>query len=388
MNRRSIISLFIGFMGRAYILFGIIWLSLIVAQNDKIKYLDEKSPWLVVIFGVILAVLYLLLGKSKLQFLSMFEIKQSSFSVQIVILLVIGVLEILTSRSVEVGTDWAMASIIMAIVDFLGIMFTKHAGATTKEASSESVKTTIVASIVLGGVAVLGIYLLKPISTFVGMIWGGVVKVIKFAIQKIIWFFNWLSSLVYHGEPIEHQNETPSYMEDFVFEYKETSEIALKIVVGFFALLAIIAFIILFIAIIKYLAKRSFRKRQAKLTGESIESMEFNFKDFLNEIARFFRSIGHKIKANVRVIRHPKSVAAVMVKLERKMFKRPILRRREYETPTEFVNKLREKYRGEREELFDSFIEAINSAIYGQNKSWLTEYPAAKEFIKEVSKKV
>ena len=401
----AVLSLLLGFIGRGYIIAGAIWFFMAADQGQAFEWINGITPFAGILPGLALLLIAFIFSLIKdkirakktgtqrqseaLNAIFGMEMKTYSFSLQSMILLILAAINLALGSFMEASVKWPITLVIVACISYFGIMLNKHSGAKTSGSEGESIKKTVIAFVIMGLTCAAGVVFLEPISKALRWLYNSVISALKWIWLTIHNFFAFIISLIYPGEIIEQPFEYP--IEDFnipEIEYSEPSDIARFVVVGISILLIACISVYLIVLLVKYLIKISMRKRQAKITGTAVEIQRIEFKNFFKRIAEYFSRKSREIKAKWLLMNHPSSFGRVLTKVEKRMRKRSNLRRQEGETVREFIGKLKTRYKGENQAIFDEFLDAFDRAVYGPDKSWLAEYPNAREFLKEVSKKV
>ena len=143
--------------------------------------------------------------------------------------------------------------------------------------------------------------------------------------------------------------------------------------------------LIVFIVVILIVLLDSLRKTMLSKMGGSIRRMNVqnNKKGFFGKWKEFFAGMVRKLRIKWMIMKHPGSVAALLIKLEKKCFKNNLFRKQEGETAREFIMRVSELTDDkEFSDILAVFADEVDAAFYGRETNYLREFTQHKKMLK------
>lgn len=302
-------------------------------------------------------------------------------TVQIQFLALSAGLQMATGELMMKEAAWAGMTVAVIVLLLIATAMSKHSGIKEKAGrlgtGLKSAGLCIIITVIMVIIAIAAYGAAVPASNIISFICDILVKAAKAVMTAIGHIYIFLTSIFSSSEVSAPPGGGSSGGGG---EYWGEASGNLDFVKVVFAGIILVFIAVMLVALLDSLRRMLMKKAGGSVVGGTAEK---HSESILKRLKMFVRAVLRHLKITFVLIRHPHSMAALLIKLERKCRKNSLFRRSNGETAREFIMRAAKLCgNDELRDVLNVFADEVDAAFYGREKNYLKEFSQHKKMLK------
>lgn len=285
----------------------------------------------------------------------------------------------------DIRPVWPMWTTGLALLCLFGALSVKHTGLESSGSDSEKSGRffpSVGSAVIVFFTAMTALLAAKPVGQAIRWLVNLAAEAVKSVLREIYNVLAWLSDMM-KPEMVGGLEDEYGFGNSEQWEEPEYGELDPEMAKLIFILILIAIAAVFLHSIWKLLSKKGrARKTAIKASSEDTGRKE----GIILRVKALLQELTISIRTRILLARHPASMAALLMKLEKAVYLNPSLRRKKGETAREFISRLSvqmEKAGNEESaHLLAAFADELDAAFYGRERNILREFSQHKKMLK------